>query len=153
MENNIRNIRKLRKNKTVKYHLSFVFLAAVMILSVFFTVKSVYAKNSNDNKVKLYKSIMVYSGDTLETIAEKYTSDEQVSTSAYIKEVANINNITTETVLVPGNHIIVPYYAERKMPEIEISVASNDEIINEDSSAADATEELLITISVERCEK
>jgi len=86
-----------------------VFIVA-LIFSIMFISSKAYADNSNNNRVKKYKSVMIYGGDSFESIAYSNMTEEYASESNYIKEVCSINNITNDTKLIPGNHIIVPYY-------------------------------------------
>ena len=105
-----------------------LFLVSVIISNFIFSIKV----NANNKKpsaetVKMYKSIMVYAGDTLESIAEEYMSDEYASEIKYIKEVSSINGFSSDTSLIPGNKIIVPYYMSKSIsnnPVIEISLSN-----------------------------
>ena len=85
--------------------------------------------SANSNAVKMYKSITVFSGDTLESIADEYMSNEYSSVNKYINEVLSINGMNSATKLVVGNKIVIPYYINKNdsnnmsaNPVIEISV-------------------------------
>lgn len=105
-------------NRKITIRKQRIILTCVFLMIVIFSLLSisgkVYADSSIDENVKKYKSILIYAGDTLESIALENISDEYESTTKYIKEVASINHISVDSKLVPGNHIIVPYYAERE---------------------------------------
>ena len=114
----------VRREKLI---LSIIFIAAFLFSLLFFTNKTNAGNFKDDsNSVKMYKSITIYSGDTLESIAEEYMSDEYSSVNKYINEVLSINSMTLDTTLVAGNNIIVPYYMSKSIstdPVIEISLA------------------------------
>lgn len=85
--------------------------------------------SANSNAVKMYKSITVFSGDTLESISDEYMSNEYSSVNKYINEVLSINGMNSATKLVVGNKIVIPYYINKNdsnnmsaNPVIEISV-------------------------------
>lgn len=123
-DNTNRKVRKSTSRRSgkiykISHFISLFIFAAVIVTSAVFTSGKVYAKsNSADMSTKVYKSIMIYSGDSFDSIADKYISDEYSSKEAYVKEVISINNMCSDSTLVPGNHIIVPYYLEQ--PKITI---------------------------------
>ena len=63
-----------------------------------------------EENVKCYRSVMIYLGDTVYSVAEENIGDGYDSVAAYAKEVARINHIDTDTVLIPGNYLVVPYF-------------------------------------------
>ena len=85
---------------------------------------------ANSNAVKMYKSITIFSGDTLESIANEYMSNEYSSVNKYVNEVLSINGMNSESKLIVGNNIVIPYYSDKNTcynnmsanPVIEISV-------------------------------
>ena len=100
-----------RKATIKRQYITLIIMFVVVVFSVMFLYSGrVYADSSNGSKVKMYKSVLVYSGDSLETIANQYITEEYSSNMKYIKEVASINGISENSHLTPGNHIIVPYY-------------------------------------------
>ena len=133
-EEYIRRSLIIRREKVLmeKIVLSFLFFITLLV-SVMFISSKVSAGNfknkSSEDSVKMYKSIMVYAGDTFESIAEQYMTDEYSSEVKYIKEVLSINGMTEASKLVPGNNIIIPYYMSESIinqsydPVIEISLA------------------------------
>lgn len=119
----------LRRTEIVrreKFILISLFIIALFISITFISSKT-YAGNfkSNNDSVKLFKSITIYSGDTVESIAAEFMSDEYSSEASYIAELTKINGITAHTNLIPGNKLIVPYYMDNSIettcPVIEIS--------------------------------
>lgn len=121
-------VRKQRKIFSVVF-------VTVFIISVFCISSKVYANGfsyDTSDSVKLYKSVMICRGDTLETIALKYMTKEYSSKSEYTDEVLFINNLCHSDNLIPGNRIIVPYYAESSsdfktpIPPIIVTASSGD---------------------------
>lgn len=114
--------------RTEKMILVSLFLVA-LIISIMIISSKTYAGNfkSDNNSVKLFKSVTIYAGDTLESIAADYMTEEYSSVSSYIKEITSINGICEDHNLIPGNKLIVPYYTSKNMelmdPVIEISLA------------------------------
>lgn len=98
-----------RRYRKVFLTLLFFCVAAIMILH---GTSRAYAADQDTAGTKYYKSIMIYGGDTLESVAEQYMTDEYESKEAYMREVAFMNHlhVTGENGLIPGNYIIIPYY-------------------------------------------
>lgn len=92
--------------------------AAVLFGIVLFTgiltcTKLAYASSeaeAESGAVKCYKSVMIYLGDTLESVAEEYQPEEYTTLNEYINEIRKINHLRTDTALIPGNYIIIPCY-------------------------------------------
>ena len=104
-----------------------VFCLALFITSFILTGRVYADNNTASDSVKMYKSITIYAGDTLETIAAEYMSDEYSSVVKYINEVSSINGLNVDSELTPGNNIIIPYYMSKSIsnnPVIEISLAN-----------------------------
>lgn len=114
-----------RTQTVIKCKIAIITFVLCLFTSVIFSVKNANAGNfkADTNSVKLYKSIMIYSGDTLESIADTYMSVEYSSVNAYIKEVASMNGISTDASLVPGNHLLIPYYSDSQ--ELNTKICSN----------------------------
>lgn len=89
-------------------------IIAFMFSLILFNHKTNAANFSSDNSsVKMYKSITIFSGDTFESIANAYMSNEYSSVNKYINEVLSINGMNSESKLIAGNNIIVPYYCDK----------------------------------------
>ena len=82
-------------------------LTAVLSLSG----RTVNTKAAEDRAgTKYYKSVMVQSGDTLWSIADKYMDDiEYIDERDFIKEVKSINHMDSDNISY-GTYIIVPYF-------------------------------------------
>ena len=100
-----------RSNIVMMQYLAIITVFVVaLIVSILISSSNAYANSNSPERVKKYKSVMIYCGDSMESIADKNITDEYKTEAKFIKEVCSINNITEDTKLVPGNHIIVPYY-------------------------------------------
>lgn len=121
-----RKMQRLQREKQVKKQRTILFIllfAVVLVVAVLSISHFAYASADTDNlpRAKYYKSIMIYSGDTLDSIAEKYISDEYASTEQYIYEVSCMNYLSEDTTLIAGNYLVIPYYTDN----VSIQVASN----------------------------
>lgn len=97
--------------RRASFSLYFIIFLLVMIVVLFSCRAFAYAGEKNDSsKMKCYRSITIYSGDTLPAIADKNIPPEYSDTKSYIKEIAFINHINVDEALIPGNHLIIPYY-------------------------------------------
>ena len=78
----------------------------------FFSVKA-FANTSNTSEnymSKQYKSVMVYCGDTIESIAEDNYNCMYSSVGRLADEIRSINHISKGEDLVPGNYLVIPYF-------------------------------------------
>lgn len=98
---------KRQKRKAVVFSMTF---AIVILLGLTLGSVSSYARqNRTVERTKCYKSVMVESGDTLDTIAIDNMSVEFRTRQAYVDEVKFINHISDDTIHA-GSYIVVPYY-------------------------------------------
>lgn len=118
-----RAIAKAKRSNIVMMQYTAIIALFIMalIVSILFISSNAYANNNSNDRVKKYKSVMIYGGDSMETIADKNITDEYKTEAKFIKEVCAINNITEDTKLVPGNHIIVPYYDDANYITFELA--------------------------------
>lgn len=65
---------------------------------------------------KYYKSIQVKNGDTLWTIADRFTADGTLTKKKFIQEVCELNHLSTDQIH-SGESIVVVYYATSPMYE------------------------------------
>ena len=63
-----------------------------------------------EENVKCYRSVMIYLGDTVYSVAEENMGDGYDSVAAYAKEIVRINHIDIDTALIPGKYLVVPYF-------------------------------------------
>ena len=59
-----------------------------------------------------YRSIMIYCGDTVESLAGEYYDPGFSSVEDLEREIMSINHIKSNEKLIPGNFLIIPYYPE-----------------------------------------
>lgn len=117
-ERRIRNNRIRRKREMRRHFLMFMAtLFLIVVCSV--AVSSFRSSAKNDlksNSYKYYKSISISDSDTLWAIAETYMDESHYdSVQAYIREVMQINRLTSDAIYA-DTHLIVPYY---DMPDKE----------------------------------
>ena len=60
---------------------------------------------------KYFRSIMVYSGDTLSAISSRYIDDHYTSVQDYIDEVCEMNHLQDADDIHAGDYLIIPYYS------------------------------------------
>lgn len=127
--NNRKNtyINRTRVVKREKLIISSIFCFALIMSFLFFSLK-VNAGNidKNSDSVKMYKSVTIYFGDTFESIAEEYMTEDYASEAKYIKELMAINGMSEASKLIPGNNIIIPFYMSKSIEDnrvVEFSLA------------------------------
>lgn len=106
------NSRK-RKVNTIRYFIMLLIFITITLTTILSLNKFAYANNNEHSmESKIYKSVTIFCGDTLETIAEEYSANGYSTKSSFVREICHINNITESTELIAGNYIIIPYYEE-----------------------------------------
>ena len=106
-ENKKRRLKTVRRQRMILGIVIALFIALFTFLSVALLTKA----NAEDIRYKYYTTVTIGCGDTLETIAGNYISDEYRDMSSYICEVQSINHIEDKDVIHAGDNIIVPYYS------------------------------------------
>ena len=120
MRSRLSYIRKRRAvYKMVSGRIRFILLvlvfALVLMAGILKGSRLIYAsaytsKAAVEENVKCYRSVMIYLGDTVYSIAEENIGEGYDSVAAYAKEIVRINHIDLDTVLIPGNYLVVPYF-------------------------------------------
>lgn len=97
-----------------KMYLCLALVMLTIVITTFAGTRFAFAKpNTNGpERIKVYKSIVIYGGDTLFSIASEYCSDEWKDRASYIHEVSKINHLDDNDMLIAGNYLIVPYYTD-----------------------------------------
>lgn len=109
----IKVINRREEVKKQKYIILIISFLLITMISLFSIKAHAYASDHKQAPViKTFSSITIYSGDTLTSIAESHMGEEYASAADYIKEVAFMNNMNTEDILIPGNHLIIPIYVQ-----------------------------------------
>lgn len=101
-----------RLRQMIFRRICFIISLFIFSVGVAFFAARIFANAQTSNDVQYYKyytSIVVYPGDTLESIAEEY-GDHFDSDSAFIKEVINTNHLNDADIR-PGVSLIVPYFS------------------------------------------
>lgn len=113
-------IRMKKRKKVVlrqKCLLFTILFLLVLIIGLFSLRAHAYADESlTSGRVKQYRSITIYAGDSLYQLSTTYMTPEYADPMAYVKEVAFINHMDPDEPLIPGNHLIIPYYAAEETP-------------------------------------
>lgn len=100
--------RKASLERTVLIILVFVTVALVTLLSI---RRFAYANDDNSSVYnKQYRSVTIYCGDSVESIASDTLGCGYTSLDQYINEICNINHLSRGSDLIPGNFLIIPYY-------------------------------------------
>ncbi len=96
-----------------KRRLLIILFLLVLILGLFSMKAFVLAGEKNERTtIKTYQSVLIYRGDTLTSIAEAHRDSHYPDPDSYIREIAFMNHIDTDAILIPGNHLIVPLIIE-----------------------------------------
>ncbi|HBA64466.1 MAG TPA: hypothetical protein DCZ20_11475 [Lachnospiraceae bacterium] len=106
------NHKNKKRQRQLKRRIAIVFVLLAVVGGVIFGSVFVSAHGSSlEDPVnyKYYKNIEVMPGDSLWKLAGMYMSEEYDSRAAYIKEVVQINQLTSHTIY-DGQKLIVPYY-------------------------------------------
>ena len=58
----------------------------------------------------MYTAVLVYPGDSIDSLAEEYLSVEYEDRESLKREIVSINHLDYDGSLTSGNHIIIPVY-------------------------------------------
>jgi len=83
---------------------------AITLFSVLSLKYFTFAQDSESSDGrKLYKSVTIYCGDTVESISSEYIKYGYADKRTFTTEICHINNISSYSELVAGNYLIIPY--------------------------------------------
>ncbi|MDE5937850.1 MAG: hypothetical protein K2H37_02060 [Lachnospiraceae bacterium] len=106
--NRIRRRREMRKNFLLLVMTFFLIVTASIAVSSF---RSNAKNDPSQESDKYYKSIVISDSDTLWSIAKDNMDEAHYgSVYEYIREVMQINSLTSDAIYADA-HLIVPYYA------------------------------------------
>ncbi len=88
-----------------------IIITLFIFASGFFITTSMANEEETIPTYKYYSSIEIENGDTLWSIAEKYISTEYESIYDYIRELKQMNNLTSDNIIA-GQNITVAYYSD-----------------------------------------
>ncbi len=97
-----------RKNAIRRRFVSVIILA--VIFTLFVSITSVGAAEKKEEQTYInYMSVQIMPGDSLWSIANTYCYDCNMDVKTYIKELKELNNLSSDTIH-SGNYLIVFYY-------------------------------------------
>lgn len=103
-----------RRAHVVRLEKSLIAVSIILFISLIIILGSTMHAfaNSKDNTPvnKYYTSIKVESGDTLWSIANKYTEGTNIKTTDYIEEITELNNLGDS--IHAGDYLVVAYYSK-----------------------------------------
>ena len=107
-------LKRIARTRQVRRQKLFLIIG-VLITMAFISFFSVRAFANTDSTpdcfgTKQYRSVMIYCGDTVESIAEDNYSLMYSSPDRMADEIRSINNIGRGEELIPGNYLIIPYF-------------------------------------------
>lgn len=100
---------QLRRRKAL---LLFGIIVTIILCSVFSVRTFAGTKGSREGEcgMKQYKSVVIYCGDTVESIAKANYSFPFASCEQLEDEIRSINHIGKNESLIAGNYLVIPYY-------------------------------------------
>ncbi len=106
-------IRRIARTRQVRRQKLFIIIGVLITMAFisFFSIRT-FANTDNSSEcfgTKQYRSIMIYCGDTVESIAEENYKMMYSSSDRMADEIRSINNIGEGESLIPGNYLIIPY--------------------------------------------
>lgn len=101
---------QLRRRKLL---LLFGIVITIILCTVFSEITFAGTKSSKEGEcgMKQYKSVVIYCGDTVESIAKANYSFPFSSCEQLADEIRSINHIGKNESLIAGNYIVIPYYS------------------------------------------
>lgn len=93
----------MKKIKIVNFKRFLIFVILLSLIGIFLTLFLLNNVSAHDSQE--YKSIIIYSGDTLWTIAEKEKPNKDIR--QYIHEIRDLNNLN-DAHLIIGQEILIP---------------------------------------------
>ncbi|MBQ7077763.1 MAG: LysM peptidoglycan-binding domain-containing protein [Lachnospiraceae bacterium] len=100
---------QLRRYKTIAYLFLLIIVSLLIVLTIIKINKTNTKAFASLNGEYSYSSVMVEEGDTLYSIARKYSTEYPGSTDAFIREVRTVNNLNSDNIYA-GQYIIIPVF-------------------------------------------
>ena len=110
-ESRSRRIARTRQVRRQKILVVIGFLITIA-MCLFFSIKA-FANTDTDMKEsdnKQFRSIMIYCGDTVDSVAQDHFDERFRSVGRLEDEIRSINHLTATEKLIPGNYLVIPYY-------------------------------------------
>ena len=87
---------------------TFVLILFLSLIGSHMTAKA--TAQDHTDAVKYFANIEVQPGDTLWSIAKDHMTVEYSSIQAYVKDIAEVNDMLPCTTIRSGEYLILPYY-------------------------------------------
>lgn len=96
-----------RKNRTF-----FTMILVTMVFTICLSLSSVVfaGENKKEQTYKYYTSVQIESGDTLWSIANEYCAGADMEVSDYIKEIKQLNHLTSDNI-TSGQYLTIVYFS------------------------------------------
>ncbi|SDA65113.1 LysM domain-containing protein [Butyrivibrio sp. INlla18] len=108
---------KIRRQRIVRrQYITISLIVSILLFVMMFLKLSVMSDAQSDTfepEYKYYKTVTVYSGDTLWDIASNnYNSGKYSDMNSYINEILSINSISDADQVKAGESLIIPYFSK-----------------------------------------
>jgi len=98
------------KNAVLAVVMTLQILFFIVCIALIFSQMPVHLNGSvKEQKTERYRSIRIYSGETLWDISRKYYTDEYKNVHSYMKRIMKLNNMSDEDINA-GAYLLIPYY-------------------------------------------
>lgn len=100
---------RIRTIKRIAILIAVILAAIIFSIVIFANIVNAQSENRSDNSVKGYMYFNVQSNDTLWSIASEYADGHYTSLYQYIREVKELNGLTSDSIHA-GSKLIIPVY-------------------------------------------
>ena len=103
-----------KRKRQQKIHGIMSISALILSIVIVFSVSGLVTNARSTGDAQEYKYFMSYEieqGDSLWLIASENVDDHYDSIEDYMEEICAINSISSDSKLIAGTHLIIPYYS------------------------------------------
>lgn len=103
-----------RRKRQQRIHGIISISALIISIMIVFCVSGLVTNARSTNDEQEYKYFMSYEvehGDSLWSVASEYCDTHYDTVEDYIEEICIINSLSSDSRLIAGNHLILPYYS------------------------------------------
>lgn len=103
-----------RRKRLQRMHGIISISALILSIVIVFSISGMVTNaRSTDDKpeYKYFKSYEIEYGDSLWSVASDHYDSHYESVEEYIEEICIINSISSDSRLIAGSHLIIPYYS------------------------------------------
>lgn len=104
-------VREYERRRTAVVFIFTFCLIAVLAVAFGSSFPGQRKKASEDTFYKYYTNIEIQPGDTLWTLADAYMDENYESKEAYMQEVRELNSLNSDSQIVSGEFLLMPYYS------------------------------------------